>query len=116
MKNEIKELLVGTLLGDAHIGRTSLNKAFISFEQSIKKEIYLRHLYEFMERENYIKNEPQICSRLDKRYNTINTSILFRTKTLEEFKSLADMFLDDKNKKIVPTNIIEYLSPISLAY
>jgi hypothetical protein len=27
---QIKEFLIGTLLGDAHIGRTGLNKAFIS--------------------------------------------------------------------------------------
>ena len=34
----IKDFLVGTLLGDSHIGRTGLNKAFISFEQSSKKK------------------------------------------------------------------------------
>jgi LAGLIDADG DNA endonuclease family len=39
-----KEFLIGTLLGDAHIGRTGLNKAFISFEQSSKKREYLNYL------------------------------------------------------------------------
>ena len=31
MKKMIKEILIGVLLGDAHIGRTGLDKAFISF-------------------------------------------------------------------------------------
>ena len=37
MNKTIKEMLIGVLLGDAHIGRTGLDKAFISFEQSKKK-------------------------------------------------------------------------------
>jgi hypothetical protein len=41
---QIKEFFLGTLLGDAHIGRTGLFKAFISFEQSTKKREYLNYL------------------------------------------------------------------------
>jgi len=44
LNKQIKEFLIGTLLGDAHIGRTGLNKAFISFEQSTKKREYLNYL------------------------------------------------------------------------
>ena len=33
MKKTFKEMLIGVILGDAHIGRTGLDKAFISFEQ-----------------------------------------------------------------------------------
>jgi LAGLIDADG DNA endonuclease family len=116
MTNHIKDLLVGTLLGDGHIGRTGLRKAFIKFEQSMKKESYLRHLYEIMVSGGYLIKEPQISNRLDKRYNTINSSIYFRTKSLEDFKPLADIFLDANNKKIVPTNIKEHLTQRSLAY
>lgn len=31
MNKALKDMLIGVLLGDAHIGRTGLNKAFISF-------------------------------------------------------------------------------------
>ena len=45
MNKILKEILVGVLLGDAHIGRTGLDKAFISFEQSKNKESYINHLF-----------------------------------------------------------------------
>lgn len=38
MKKILKDMLVGNLLGDASIGRTGLNKAFITFEQSEKNQ------------------------------------------------------------------------------
>ena len=45
MKNLLKEMLIGTILGDAHLGRTGLNRAFLTFEQSAKKSDYLNHIY-----------------------------------------------------------------------
>jgi hypothetical protein len=49
MNNKFKELLVGSLLGDAHIGCFATgcfaNKAFVSFEQSSKKRDYLLRYY-----------------------------------------------------------------------
>ena len=45
MNKTLKDMLIGVLLGDAHIGRTGLNKAFISFEQSSKKTDYLNYLF-----------------------------------------------------------------------
>jgi hypothetical protein len=40
MNKALKDMLIGVLLGDAHIGKTGLNKAFIYFEQSSKKSEY----------------------------------------------------------------------------
>lgn len=37
MSKTLREMLVGILLGDAHIHKVGLDKAFISFEQSKKK-------------------------------------------------------------------------------
>ena len=45
MKNLLKEMLIGTILGDAHLGRTGLNRAFLTFEQYAKKSDYLNHIY-----------------------------------------------------------------------
>jgi len=46
MNKVLRETLIGAILGDAHICKTGLNKAFISFEQSSKKaEFGLLHNY-----------------------------------------------------------------------
>ena len=37
MNKKVQDMLIGAILGDAHISRTGVNKAFISFEQSKKK-------------------------------------------------------------------------------
>ena len=40
MSKTFREMLVGVILGDAHLGRTGLDKAFITFEQSSKNSEY----------------------------------------------------------------------------
>ena len=44
MNKTLKDMLIGVILGDAHIKRTGLDKAFISFEQSNKKIEYIKYL------------------------------------------------------------------------
>jgi hypothetical protein len=44
MNKALKDMLIGVILGDAHIGRTGLDKTFISFEQSKNKINYLSYL------------------------------------------------------------------------
>jgi hypothetical protein len=116
MKNTIKEMLIGTILGDAHIGKIGLDKAFITFEQSKKKLEYLKFLFELSEKEGLSLNELKTYSRNDSRYNKINESVYFRTRSLEKLKPLADMFLNNDGKKIIPSNISEFLTPRSLAF
>lgn len=38
-------MLIGVILGDAHIKRTGLNKAYITFEQYSKKLDYINYLH-----------------------------------------------------------------------
>lgn len=42
MTNILKEMFIGTILGDAQLGKTGSNKAFITFEQLIKKNWLLK--------------------------------------------------------------------------
>jgi len=119
MNKALKDMLIGVLLGDAHIRirRTGLNKAFISFEQSIKKSEYLNYLYLTKEgglplMEDSIKE----YIREDNRFNNINKSLYFRTQSLEELKPLADLFLNEEGKKIIPSNIGDHLTDRSLAF
>ena len=51
MNKVLREILIGAILGDAHIRQTGLNKAFISFEQSSKKADYLNFLHELVKKE-----------------------------------------------------------------
>ena len=118
MNKMIKEILIGVLLGDAHIGRTGLDKAFISFEQSKNKESYVNHLFSLTKENGLALMEDSIKEY--KRENLINKSttesLYFRTQSLEILKHLADMFLDESGNKIVPSNIADHLTPRSLAF
>ena len=117
IKKSIKDMLIGTLLGDAHIGLSGLNKAFISFEQSKKKLAYLNYLHEILKKAEFNLKDPVTYSRIDQRYSKkINESVYFRTDSLEELKTLADLFLDNDGKKIIPLNIAEYLTIRGLAF
>ena len=44
MSKTLRDMLNGVILGDAHIRKTGLDKAYITFEQSNKKLEYIQHL------------------------------------------------------------------------
>ena len=118
MNKTLKDMLIGVLLGDAHIGRTGLNKAFISFEQSNKKSEYLNYLYKLTKEGGLplMVDGIKEYTREDNRFNNINKSLYFRTQSLEELKPLADLFLNEEGKKIIPSNIGDHLTEKSLAF
>jgi hypothetical protein len=118
LNKQIKEFLIGTLLGDAHIGRTGLNKAFISFEQSSKKREYLNYLLNITKEGEIPLMDENVREyfREDPRYKTTNRSLYFRTQSIEELKPMADLFLDTEGKKIIPHNIADHLTARSLAF
>jgi len=86
----------------------------LQFEQSIKHEEYLRHLYEIFK--NYSKKEPKIINRYIKANKKLYQSIRFTTSRLEVFNKIYNNFHDENKKKIVPLNIGDVLKPIGLAY
>jgi len=45
MNDKIKDILVGCLLGDAHIEKSGKNKAYITFEQTVKHKQYILNIY-----------------------------------------------------------------------
>jgi oligoribonuclease (3'-5' exoribonuclease) len=113
-----KEMLIGVLLGDSHINRTGLDKAFVSFEQSKNKIEYLNYLHKLVKEGNIplIGDSIKSYSRYDSRYNIKNNSLYFRTQSLDILKPFADLFLNSKGKKIVPDNIAEHLTIRGLAF
>nr|QCI56447.1 hypothetical protein [Hypsizygus marmoreus] len=118
MNKALKEMLVGVILGDAHIKKTGLNKAFISFEQSIKKLDYLNHLLTITKNEglSLMNDKLREYTRTDLRNSSISQSGYFRTHSIEQLKPIADLFLDYSGKKVIPLNIAEHLTPRSLAF
>ena len=116
MNKLLKDMLVGTILGDAHIAKVGTNKAFITFEQSIKKSDYLNYLHEMVTKEGLIVGSIKKYSRNDLRYNKINESLYFKSENTEALRTLADSFLTEDNKKIIPANIGDQLTPRGLAF
>jgi hypothetical protein len=118
MNKTLKDMLVGLILGDAHLGRTGLDKAFISFEQSKSKVNYISYLQNLILEGGLPLLDDSIkeYSREDSRYKSQTNSLYFRTQSLEILRPLADQFLDKSDKKMIPSNIIELLTPRSLAF
>jgi hypothetical protein len=84
MNKVLREILIGTILGDAQIRKTGLNKAFISFEQSSKISDYLNFLHELVKKEGLplMDETVRTYSRQDVRYNTQNSYLYFRTHSI----------------------------------
>lgn len=116
-----REVLIGVLLGDASMGSANGKPVYlIKFEQSIKNQDYIVHLYELFK--NYTL-KPYII-RLIKRKNSEHQdtmSIWFKTFVHPSFKFYYDLFytFDYENRKSikqVPKNIHKFLNVRSLAY
>jgi hypothetical protein len=115
LTKEIEEILIGLLLGDLCAQKRSMKgNTNLHFEQSIVHRDYIFHLFELFK--DYCRSEPKISNRLpDKRTGRIYTRIQFTSYSLPCFNDLYYMFYN-KGKKIVPLNIKELLTPLSLAF
>jgi hypothetical protein len=113
INSELKAILVGLLLGDL-FGRLRFGKVSFVFKQGLVHKDYLMHLYNLFS--HYSPSSPKINKGLpDNRTGKIYTNIYFYTYTLPCFNELYNLFYYSR-KKIVPKNIEELLTPISLAY
>ena len=116
MNKTIKKIFTGMLLGDGHIRRSGVNKAYITFEQSSKKKEYFNYVHNLLQQEGLDISKSKTYTRFDSRYGKTNESLHITTKAMEELKFLADMFLDEEGKKRIPSNIDEHLTHKSLAH
>jgi LAGLIDADG DNA endonuclease family len=116
INSNINNILIGCLSGYAHIGKCINDKAFITFEQTIKHKDYMIFLYKNLKDNGINLYDIKYYTIKDSRYNSINNSIYFKTYNLELLKPLANMFLTENNNKIVPLYIECHLNPIFLAY
>ncbi|CCO27487.1 LAGLIDADG homing endonuclease (mitochondrion) [Rhizoctonia solani AG-1 IB] len=113
LSDELKEILVGLILGDLHIFKNPTNVRLM-FKQGICNKDYLMHLYEIFSA--YCSSEPNFTNAApDKRTGVVYTGIYFNTYSLPCFNEFYNLFYKG-GVKIVPSNIFELLTPLGLAY
>jgi hypothetical protein len=120
IESPLNEILIGLLLGDGHIQKrhNSGNSRFIYAQSSLRENHlnYFNHVFSMFNPYMSKDFEPKSRSFTDKRNNKTYSSISFATLTLPCFSKYRDLFYNSQNKKIVPLNIEELLTPIGLAY
>jgi len=112
---ELKEILVGLLLGDlnAEKQKTSVNIRLRFIQGTIHID-YLEHLFKLFS--DYCSSAPKIHNPApDRRTGKVYSYAHFKTYSLVCFNEFYNLFYP-AGKKVVPTNIEELLTPLGLAY
>lgn len=117
MPDEIKDILVGILLGDGHIvRRSSTSNARLVFAQTaVAHKEYFDYVFNFFI--TFCAKDYVSQSRIvrDNRTKKVYSAISFTTMQLPCFNVFKEMFYVSNVKK-VPDNIYELLTPRGLAF
>lgn len=114
----LNEIIIGLLLGDGHLQCRNGNSRFIYGQSSLREHHlnYFNHIFDLFK--PFISKDfvPKSRTFIDKRTNITYKSISFATLTLPCFNYYRNLFYNKDNKKIVPLNINQLLTPRGLAY
>lgn len=115
--DEVKDVLIGILLGDAHIERRTAtsNSRLIYAQTSVAHKEYFNHVLSLFISFYVSGYTHQSKIIVDKKTNKSYSSISFITIQLPYFNEYRDLFYN-QNVKIVPDNIYDLLTPRGLAY
>lgn len=115
--DDIKDVLIGILLGDAHIVKRSptANSRLVYAQTAIAHKSYFEYVYSFFITFCVKDYVPQSRVGRDKRTNKTYSAISFTTMQLPCFNVFRELFYLS-NVKIVPDNIYELLTPRGLAF
>jgi len=126
IKNKIKltldqkDLLIGTLLGDANLQSETKGRTW-RYRSIHRKEHYdyINHKYIILN--NICETQPKLTKVLDFRTNKYYERYQFSTLIQNSLRYYANMFykyntLLKKWVKIVPRNLAKYLTPKAIAY
>lgn len=102
-----KQLLIGILLGDAHLETNSKNRTTfrLKIEQSDSHKDYLFYLYDSLK--DFCGTGPR---------QRANGNWVFSTYKSVSFRFYALYFYNAEGKKRIPRNIGRFLTPTSLAF
>jgi hypothetical protein len=108
-------MIIGCSLGDLCIRKQPKGiNARLEFLQGLINESYLLHLYDLLK--DFSPSFPRKSDLLrDKRTDKVYTNIRFETYSLPCFNYYRELFYVN-GVKIIPLNIGELLTPVSLAY
>lgn len=111
LSQEQREILAGGLLGDLSLRKIGKFSRLV-VEQ--KNKDYLFHLYDIFS--DYVRTPPQ--ERLQKRLPTseVKSTWYFSTISHSDFEEFYTIFYPNNKKKTLPKNVVDYLTPRSLAY
>jgi len=112
LTTEQREILIGTLLGDATIPAQRRGVLFnVKFEQSLKNREYVDHLYGIFK--DWVGTPPRVRAIDDGDRH----SVWFRTYRHAAFSFYRHIFYDGANgRKLLPRNLHQFLTPRVLAY
>lgn len=110
---EILEIFFGKILGDGFLDKSGS----LRFCHSGKQKEYIEYCYKFFQK--YTASPIKSTLRQKKGYENINEELTFSTRSI--FKEYINIFynidfISKKRTKILPKNIEEYITPISLAF
>lgn len=114
-----REILIGTLLGDAFMPKKAKNKQgffnpYVKFEQKLKSREYIEHLYIIFR--DWVGTPPTIRN-IDYGKSTFRQSIWFKTYSHPSLVFYYNQFYGSfDGKKAIPFSLVKNLTPISIAY
>jgi len=107
-----REVLVGILLGDAHLETQNKGRTYrLKIEQSEKHRAYVEHLYEIFKL--WVNTPPQ--RKIRESWGKENCRFWFQTLSHSAFRFYAHQFYKE-GKKCIPRLIYRWLTPRVLAY
>ena len=107
----VKSIFAGMLISDGWMQKNKSGGVRFFKKQSIIHSEYL--LFSFLLLQHFCSNYPQL--KISKLKNKTYHALTFNTRTLECFKEIYYDFYD-KGRKIVPTNLYDYLNYQMLAH
>ena len=112
---EVLNILFGSLLGDCHAEfRSKGNGTRFCFYQESSHVAYLNWLHSVLANLGYCSSSlPEIKTRLGKK-GIVRKVVRFKTWTYSSLNWIHDLWYIN-NKKVVPSNIDDYLNPLALA-
>lgn len=112
---QVISVLIGTILGDSHLEKRKGGIGTrVIFEQCSRNVEYIMWFHEFFASKGYCNNnKPKLITRI-KKGNKVFYQYRVTTYSFTSFNWLHDMFYKD-HIKIIPADLGEYLTPLSLA-
>jgi hypothetical protein len=109
----LSEVLMGLMLSDGSLERISpTSGARLSVSFGKKHSEYLRFLFKLFK--PYINSEPVELKVFNKKTKSYNDVIKFNTVSLPQLVFYKELLY--KGKKIIPSNIEEFMTPVVLAH